>query len=72
MEIDVGGVDLANTALEEAKQKCIKELIKLQSNGDSDPKIAYIKADECVCDLLTKLGMEDVVMEYKKIHRWFG
>lgn len=33
---------------------------------------AHKEADDALCDLLTALGYENVVNEYRKIDKWFA
>ncbi len=47
-----------------------QKLIKQQSNRNTET--AHSEADEYLCDLLVKLGFEDVVEEYTKLNRWFA
>ncbi len=52
------------------KQKAIAELKEQQAHWDQE--FAHIRADEILCELLTKIGYEDVVKEYEKIGKWYG
>lgn len=41
-----------------------------QSNGDIEASHAH--ADGILCDLLIKIGLEDVVDEWRKIEKWYA
>lgn len=47
----------------------IKKLVELQT---LDPETAHIRADDVLCDLLTRLGYQEVVEEYRKISKWYS
>ena len=52
------------------REEAIMELRQCQSN--SDIEIAHIHADGVLTDLLTALGYQDVVAEWKKIDKWYA
>ncbi len=37
-----------------------------------DSAEAHVEADEILCELLTKIGYEDVVKEYNKVGKWYS
>ena len=64
---------LARIAGKEAgvtKDEAIKKLKEEQHNEDKE--MAHIKADTIICELLTSLGMKDVVKECDKVDRWYA
>jgi len=52
------------------KEEAIKALKNEQRKGDTE--MAHSKADNVLCDLLTALGYQDVVREYRKVDKWFA
>lgn len=53
------------------REEAIKEL-KIASEEADDKEAAHIFADEILCELLTSLGYEDVVKEWKKVGKWYS
>lgn len=64
---------------EELKQK-VQEIIKelrtielLKANqGTGDTERQHYNADNILCELLKKLGAENVVKQWEKVHRWYA
>ena len=57
--------------------KNITELIaeyktKLLAETKHDPELAHITADRLLCELLEKLGCQEVVAAYQKIPRYYS
>lgn len=53
-----------------ARKECLATLKVLQKSWDIEG--AHADADRALCDLLTALGMNDVVEEYEKVDKWYG
>lgn len=51
------------------KEQAIAKLKGLQSSLDTPS--AHIEADDILCLFLHHLGHSDLVVEYRKIHKWF-
>ncbi len=49
-----------------------KKMKEINNNHRVDFELVHIEADELLCELLTELGYEDVVNEYKKIGKWYA
>ena len=43
-----------------------------QAQTFKDVEIAHATADYVLCDLLDTLGYEDVVLEWKKVRKWYA
>lgn len=52
------------------KQEAIEELRKIQGTGDVEGY--HIRADEILCELLSSLGLQDVVDEYNSVEKWYA
>ena len=52
------------------REEAIERLEAEQQNDDTE--MAHSNADDALCDLLTSLGYQDVVREYRKVHKWFA
>jgi hypothetical protein len=48
----------------------IASLVECQQ--DDDTEVAHCDADDVLCDLLTRLGYDDVVEAYCKVEKWFA
>lgn len=55
---------------EARKGEAIKKLKKLQDSIDTE--WSHIKADKILCNLLTELGLSDVVQEWEKVQKWYA
>lgn len=53
-----------------SKDKAIAELKAMNNAGD--PEINHRNADNVLCELLTELGFDDVVYEFKRIDKWYA
>jgi hypothetical protein len=45
---------------------------KLNEANEHDTEKAHVMADEILCELLTRLGFEDVVNLYNNIDKWYA
>ena len=52
------------------REQAIMELRQCQSYSDTEA--AHVYADGVLTDLLTALGYQDVVAEWKKIDKWYA
>ena len=52
------------------RSRAITKLKKVQDNHDTE--VAHSDADKVLCALLSSLGYEDVVVEYRKVSKWFA
>lgn len=50
--------------------EAIHKLIELQGTGDYET--AHYLADKILCELLTTMGYDDVVEEYRKVGKWYA
>jgi hypothetical protein len=48
----------------------ISQLKELQNSWDTE--VAHQDADDIICELLTKLGYQEVVDEYEKVPKWYA
>lgn len=39
---------------------------------DTDTEVAHVDADDVLCQLLSDLGYNDVVMAYRQIGKWYA
>ena len=51
-------------------KECAEKLIKYQNTKDVEQ--VHVEVDGALCDLLTYLGYEDVVDEYRRIRKNYG
>jgi predicted GNAT family N-acyltransferase len=58
------------TPNEELSEEFISKMLELAE--DPDKESAHIEADYHLCQLLVKLGYEDVVKAYEKITKWYA
>ncbi|MBS9405375.1 hypothetical protein KG088_17325 [Halomonas sp. TRM85114] len=64
------------------RQEAIRKLIAIQNRpaeynswlqeSTVDQHKQHVDADKVLCELLTSLGYEDVVEEYRKIDKWYS
>ncbi len=47
-------------------------IFKLKNLQEQDPEISHKEADEVLCDLLKELGYRKVVIEFKKVKKWYS
>ena len=52
------------------KQSVIDRLKQEQKNDDYE--IAHCNADDLLCELLNKVGLQEVVDEFIKVGRWYS
>lgn len=52
------------------KEQAIEELKEWQKYNDEE--VGHARADDVLCDLLSSLGYDDVVDEWKKIDKWYA
>lgn len=45
---------------------------RIRIDPDGTPEDEHIKADDLMCELLTKLGYGDGVKEFEKMERWYS
>ena len=55
---------------QEEHDKYIEELVSLDSMND--PEIAHSRADNLLCEIVTKLGCADIVDQYNEIYKWYA
>lgn len=60
----------SDTVANMTKEEALSKLSECQKNCDT--AIAHPDADDVLCALLESLGYGDVVVEYKKVDRWFS
>lgn len=48
----------------------LEEMRKLQDNGDTE--LDHVAADELLCEALLLLGQDELVLEYRKIEKWYA
>jgi len=48
----------------------LEELKKLADNRDTE--VAHLNADGILCDILKKLGEEDIVKAYNAVKKWYA
>ncbi|MDR7940104.1 hypothetical protein RIU82_09135 [Enterobacter soli] len=51
-------------------KEAIAKLRTLQEGYD--PESDHAEADKVICDLLTSLGYEDVVIEFDRVDKWYA
>jgi len=54
----------------ELAQEAINELSTAKHCGDEE--IGHLNADEALCELLIKLGYEEVVDEFRAVPKWYA
>lgn len=62
------------------REEAVDRLNKLAKDSDEynfgregvSPEYTHEDADEILCDLLTELGYEDVVEEWRKVIKWYS
>lgn len=47
-----------------------QQLIKLQGNADLER--AHMQADDILLEILSDLGLDDIVKQYKAIDKWYA
>ena len=52
------------------KEQAIEKLKEEQVSLDSEA--SHVHADNILCDFLTDLGYPNVVVEFKKINKWYA
>ena len=50
----------------------MQDIVNLQERDPSDEEVLHINADRLLCDMLRKLGYDDVVDLYDKIHKYYA
>lgn len=53
-------------------EKSILEQMKELEEEDGDYEICHSQADNLLCDLLIKLGYEEIVDSYHKVGKWYA
>ena len=56
--------------IKEAENKCLESLKKLKDYSDTE--VAHMFADDALCLFLKEIGMDDIVIEYDKIDKWYA
>ena len=49
-----------------------KQMKSLANDSCSDYEIGHEMADRILCELLCKLGYEDIVSDWNKVGKWYG
>ena len=52
-------------------QKCLNLAIA-ESLFERDKEKAHVDADDILCEILVKLGYEDIVEIYNRIEKWYA
>lgn len=52
------------------REKVLEALKAAQVNDDTEA--AHSDADDVLCDLLISLGYQDVVDEWRAVHKWYA
>jgi hypothetical protein len=52
------------------REEALEELAEIKK--DTDTEVAHIDADDVLCQLLSDLGYDDVVMAYRQIGKWYA
>lgn len=52
------------------KEAVLAELQELEWSGDEEQ--AHVRADEILCEVLARLGYEDVAAAFKGVPRWYA
>lgn len=55
---------------EELKMLYVKRMI--EAGNQDDPEDAHADADDILCEVLEKLGFEDLVSEFNKINKYYA
>jgi len=56
--------------MDPSEREAVSKLRELQESGDTEA--AHSDADAVLCELLEKLGYKSVVVEYRKIEKWYA
>jgi len=56
------------------KADIIKESVEKMKEcvNNNDIELAHVEADDILCDVLTKLGYEELVDVYKNVKKWYA
>ena len=55
---------------EKEREEYINKLKKLQKDGDIE--CTHSAADRILCEILEKLGYDDITLQYYKIEKWYA
>ena len=55
---------------EKEREEYINKLKKLQKDGDIE--CVHSAADRILCEILEKLGYDDITLQYYKIEKWYA
>ena len=69
-EADENGRFVQWEDVRQVADKAIEALRSCQSNDDTE--IAHGDADDALCELISALGLSDVVDEYGKVSKWYA
>jgi len=59
--------------VEALANQCLRQLNHAEDQARmQDKEVAHRIADEALCDLLTGLGLEDVVAKFNEIPKWYA
>lgn len=53
------------------KDEAIRKLVELQVENP-DTEVVHEEADDILCQFLTSLGYQDVVLEWSKVDKWYA
>jgi hypothetical protein len=45
---------------------------KMKQCNNADQESGHVEADEILCDLLDSLDMHEVVIEFRKLDKWYS
>lgn len=57
---------------EERRAELRERLRELQNDDEWDKGVAHGEADEVLCEVLTELGCEDIVAEWRRVPKWYS
>jgi hypothetical protein len=66
-----GGQDFIKENMEEYIEIIFDKMKDLSDNG-YDTERNHVEEDELLCDLLIKLGYEELIVLYNKINKWYA
>ena len=70
IESDASGRFVKWEDVRQAADKAVVTLKACQSNDDTE--VAHSDADDALCELISALGLSDVVDEYGKVPKWYA
>ena len=55
-----------------AAQRAVLELAEIRANFSDDTEMAHSAADRVLCELLIALGLDDVVVAWDEVEKWYA